>query len=79
MIKPYLIDLINENKTIETSPNEWKIQINMHINFVSSNDTGEVRTVFAWSDNEEIRLGNETDGIVKGLINFFLNNYQKKN
>ena len=68
MIKPYLIDLINENKTIETSPNEWKIQINMHINFVSSNDTGEVRTVFAWSDNEEIRLGNETDGIVKRLI-----------
>ena len=68
MIKPYLIDLINENKTIETSPNEWKIQMNMHINFVSSNDTGEVRTVFAWSDNEEIRLGNETDGIVNLLI-----------
>ena len=38
MIKPYLIDLINENKAIETSSNEWKIQINIHINFVSSND-----------------------------------------
>ena len=33
MIKLYLSDLINENKAIETSSNEWKIQMNMHINF----------------------------------------------
>ena len=32
-MKPYLSDLINENKSIETSSNEWKIQINMHIKF----------------------------------------------
>ena len=78
VIKPYLSDLINDHKAIETSSNEWKIQINMHINFVSSNDTGEIRTVFVWSDNEEIRLGNETDDIIKRLINSFLNNYQKE-
>ena len=78
MIKPYLSGLINENKAIETSSNEWKIQINMHINFVSSNDTGEIRTVFVWSDNKEITLGNEKDDIVKRLINSFLNNYQKE-
>ena len=30
------------------------------------------------SDNEEIRLGNETDDIVKRRISSFLNNYQKK-
>ena len=78
MIKPYLSGLINENKAIETSSNEWKIQINMHINFVSSNDTGEIRTIFVWSDNEEIRSGNETDDIIKGLLNSFLNNYQKE-
>ena len=30
------------------------------------------------SDNEEIRLGNETDDIVKRLINSFWNNYQKE-
>ena len=77
MIKLYLIDLINENKSIETSSNEWKTQINMHVNFVSSNDTGEIRTVFVWSDNEEIRLDNEADDIIKRLINSFLNNYQK--
>ena len=75
MIKPYLSDLINENKAIE---NEWKIQANMRVNFVSSNDTGEIRTIFVLSDNEEIRLGNETDDIVKRLISSFLNNYQKE-
>ena len=51
---------------------------NIHVNFVSSKDTGETRTVFVWSDNEEIRLGNETDDIIKGPINSFLNNYQKE-
>ena len=50
----------------------------MHVNFISSKDTGEIRTIFVWSDNEEIRLGNETDDIVKGLLNSFLNNYQKE-
>ena len=78
MIKPYLSDLINDHKAIETGSNEWKIQINMHINVVSSNDTWEIRTVFVWSDNEELRLGNEIDDIVKRLINSFLNNYQKE-
>ena len=50
----------------------------MHVSFVNSNDTGETRSIFVWSDNEEIRLGNETNDIVKRLINSFLNNYQKE-
>ena len=74
----YLSDIINDHKAIRNESNEWKIQINMHVNFVSSNDTGEIRTIFVWSDDEEIRLGNETDDIIKGLINSFLNNYQKE-
>ena len=76
MIKPYLSDLVNKNKAIENNSNEWKIQINMNVNFVSSNDIGEIRTIFVWSDNEEIRLGDETYDNVKRLINSFLNNYQ---
>ena len=75
---PYLSDLINENKAIENNFNEWKIQINMHVNFVSSNDTGETRTIFVWSDNEEIRSGNETDDIIKRLLKSFLTNYQNE-
>ena len=71
-------DLINDHKAIRNESKEWKIQINMSVNFVSSNDTGEIRTIFVWSDNEEIRSGNETDDIIKGLLNSFLNNYQKE-
>ena len=78
-IMPYLSDLINDNKAIEKNSNEWKIQMNVLVNFVSSNDNGEDRTIFVWSDNEEIsRLGNETGDITKGLINSFLNNFQKE-
>ena len=78
-IMPYLSDLINDNKAIENNSNEWKIQTNIHVNFVSSNDNGEDRTIFVWSDNEEIsRLGNETGDITKRLINSFLNNYLKE-
>ena len=50
----------------------------MHANFVSPNDTGETRTIFVWSDNEEIRSGNETDDIIKRFLDPFLNNYQKE-
>ena len=78
MIKPYLSDLMNENKANENSFNEWKIKIIMRVNFVSSNDTGKIRTIFVLSDNGETRLGNEMDDIVKRLINSSLNNYQKK-
>ena len=77
-IMPYLSDLINDHKTIRNNFNKWKIQINMHVNFISSNDTGETRTIFVWSNNEEIRSGNETDEIIKGLLNSFLTNYQNE-
>ena len=50
----------------------------MNVNFVSSNDTEENRTIFVQSDNEEIRLGNETDNIIKRILNFFIYNYQKE-
>ena len=61
MIIPYLHDIIKENnsnenkandqKTSSNNSNECKIQINMHVNFASSNDTGEICTIFVWSDN----------------------------
>ena len=44
---PYLGDIINDNKTIRNESKECKIQINMNVNFISSKDTGETRTIFA--------------------------------
>ena len=72
-IIPYLSDIINDHKV-----EEWKIQLGMRVNFISSKDTGETRTIYVWSDNEEIRLGNETDDIINKLFESFLDNYQKE-
>ena len=77
-IIPYLCDVINDHKVIRNECNEWKIQINVHINFISSKVTGETCTIFLWSDNEEIQSGNEADDIIEELFKSFLNNYQKE-
>ena len=42
MIMPYLYDLINGHRIARRV---WKTQINMHVNFISSKDTGETRTI----------------------------------
>ena len=43
----------------------------MHVNFISSKDTGETRNIYVWSDNKEIRQGNETDDIIKERFKSF--------
>ena len=60
---PYLRDMINDHKTAKTRV--WKIQISIRVNFISCKDTGETRTIYIWSDNENIMGGNETGNIIK--------------
>ena len=62
--------MVNNHKT-----KKWKIQLNMYINFISSKDTGETRTTYVWSDNEEIRWGNE---IINKLFKCLLKVIKKK-
>ena len=50
---------------------EWKIQLCMHVNFISSKDTGETRTTYVWSENAKIMVGNETDDVIKELLESF--------
>ena len=61
MIRPYLSDMINYHKSEE----EWKIQLTLAINFMSSKDSEETRTMHTKSHNIEIMMGNETDEIIK--------------
>ena len=75
MVMPGLADLINKKKNDRV---ECKIQLNMGVNFISTNDTGEIRTFYVRSDNEEIRSGNETPEIITKLIKSFLSNYQEE-
>ena len=72
---PHIADLINEQKN---NIEESKIQLNMGVNFISSKDTGEIRTFLVRSDNEEIRSGNETIEIINRLLKSFLSNYQNE-
>ena len=50
----------------------------MCVNFISSKDTEEIRTIYVQSDNKNIMQANETDNIIEELFNSFLNNYQKE-
>ena len=80
MIRPYLSDVINDHKArglvryhsrnkawVEETPSEWKIQLTMAINFISSKDSDEVRTMHTKSNNVEIMISSETDEITNEL------------
>ena len=54
-----------------------KINLTMTINFFSSKDSEEVRTMHSKSDNIEISIGDETGEIIKDLFDSFLQRYQK--
>ena len=73
MIRQYLSGIINNFKT----QNEWTIQLSLAINFVSSKDFKETRIMYANSDNIDIIIGNETDGIIEKLFESILERYQE--
>ena len=49
----------------------------MAINFFSSTDSEETRTMYNKSDNIEVMIGNEIDKIVEDLFDSFLQRYHK--
>ena len=91
MIRPYLSDIINDHKTLKklrvhsrnevinyvTQYGEWKIQLTMSINFISSKDSDETRNMHTKSDKIEIMMGSETDDITDELFESLLQKYQE--
>ena len=73
MIRQYLSDIENNHKT----QNEWKIQLSLAINFVSSKDVKETCIMYTNSDNIDIVIGNETDEIIEKLFKSLLERYQE--
>ena len=49
----------------------------MAINFISSKDSDETRTMHAKSNNVEIMMGSETNEIIEELFKSFLQRYQE--
>ena len=50
----------------------------MHINFISSRDTGETSIYFIWSDNVSIMQGENTNAIIREICRSFLHNFQQE-
>ena len=65
--------MINNHKALS----EWKIQLIMRINFVSSLDSNELRILHTKSDNMEIMSGIETNDIINELSKSFLKDTKK--
>ena len=56
---------------------EWKTQLIMKINFISSKNFSETRDMHSKSDNVEIMMDVDTNEIIKKLFNSLLQRYQK--
>ena len=65
--------MINDHKT----QGEWKIKLTMAINFFSSKDSKETRTMYSSSDNIEVIIGIETDKIIDDIFDFFYKDIRK--
>ena len=90
-IKPYLSDIINDYKAFKNSKDhsssevsdhktqfdEWKIQLMMSINFISSKDSDEICHMLTKSNNIEIMVGSERDKIIEELLKSLLQRYQE--
>ena len=91
VITPYLSDIIDDHKTQgkyrihypghkiieEKTQSEWKIQITASINFLSSKDSDEIRTMHTKSDNVEIMMASEASKIIEALFKSTLQRYQE--
>ena len=66
------------NKTwVEDTPSEWKIELTLAINFISSKDSDETRTMHTKCNNIEIMMSGETDEIIQDLFESFSQKYQE--
>ena len=62
----------------ETTFAEWKIQLKMRINSISSKHFEETCTIHSENNNIEILMGSETDDIIDELLNLFYKGIKKQ-
>ena len=65
MIIPYLRNMIHDHKLGEIKSDVQKIQISMRVNFISSKDTEENRTIYVLIDNEDFMFSVRNSFIIK--------------
>ena len=72
MIRPYLINIIDDHK------NEWKTQLTMEIKFIFNKNPDETSTMHIISKTSTILTGYETFDIIEELFDSLLEKYQEK-
>ena len=70
-IREHLRKLINDKK----KNGEWKIQLTMKINVISSRNFNERRDMYSTSDDFEIMMRGNTNEIIRNLFNSILRRY----
>ena len=74
IIRPYLVDIINDHKT----QSKWKIRLTAVINFISSKpNSNKIHIIRSRSDNIEIMMGSETNEIIEELFKSLRQKYKK--
>ena len=68
----------NEVIAYETKFGEHKIQLITSINFISSNDSDETRSMLRKRDNIETMIGRETDNIIEEICKSLSQKYQER-
>ena len=87
MIITHLRDIISNHKAnrklkVHSSNDyetegEWKIQLSMKINFVSSKDSDEIHIMHTKNGDTDVLMGSETNDIVKEHFQSLLQKYQE--
>ena len=89
MIRPYLRDLIynhkptredNEEDNEDNSGSEcgeWKIQLVMQNNFISTKNFEDTRTIYSASKPVEIYMGSDTENIIHTFFGTALERFQQ--
>ena len=74
LIEKYLRNLINYYK----NKDKWKVQLIAEISFISLKPgSDETRIMHMRSDNEELTNGSDTDEIIEGLFESFLQKHEE--
>ena len=74
-ITSHLYDLINDHRIARRV---WEIQISMRVNFISSKDNKETRTIYVWNNNQSVMWVSDADYVVRELFRCILHNYQEE-
>ena len=87
LIRPYLRDLRNNHKPTEkinnnannsdTERGEWKIQIIMQNNCISTRNFEDTRTIYSASKPVETFMGSDTNEAIGKLFNTLLQRFQQ--